>query len=166
MIFSHNLQESSIHFRPTVISHTIVSSLLVSNIFTMSQEAIFNMKGWFLARGLPWSESLSEQLSHYGVECVEGLNLFLKEQFVDLLRPRNLLLERNHALCMAVLWGRRFVLLDVGRIFCWIHRNQLNQLMIPRVKKIRQPSFMRLAVRDSRYSNKKLETTSDLINVA
>ena len=78
MIFSHNLQESSIHFRPTVPSYHIPYHSFLSACIKYLHP-IFNMKGWFLAWGLPWSESLSEQLSNYGVECVEDLKLFLKK---------------------------------------------------------------------------------------
>ena len=87
---------------------TIVSSLLVSNIFTMSQEAIFNMKGWFLARGLPWSESLSEQLNDYCVERVEDLKLFSKEQFVDLFAAQKFIVREKSRLVYGSLMEEKF----------------------------------------------------------
>ena len=66
------------------------------------------MKGWFLARGLPWSESLSEQLNDYGVECVEDLKLFPKEKFVDLFAAQKFIVREKSRLVYGSLMEEKF----------------------------------------------------------
>ena len=42
------------------------------------------LQDWFAKYGLPWSDNISQKLFDLGVECVEGLNFFPAEVFMDL----------------------------------------------------------------------------------